>query len=86
MAACSPVNYSGVTSEVFELLKQELKSKGFEIPGNSGVINGPLGIAIEYSWDQANETLFTQVIEKSFFVSCNQINDQLSSVINKYTA
>ncbi|HYG39304.1 MAG TPA: hypothetical protein VD908_11820 [Cytophagales bacterium] len=86
MAACSPVNYSGVSSEVFESLKQELQSKGFEIPGTAGVINGPLGIAIEYSWDQANETLFTQVTEKSFFVSCSQINDQLSSVINKYTA
>lgn len=86
MAACSPVNYSGVSAEVFESLKQELQSKGFEIPGTSGVINGPLGIAIEYSWDQTKESLFTQVIEKSFFVSCNQINDQLSSIINKYTA
>lgn len=86
MAACSPMSFSGVSPEIFQSIKTELQSKGFELPGDSGVVNGPFGITIEYRWDQSNQTLFTQVVDKNFFVSCNQIYDQLSSAINKFTA
>jgi hypothetical protein len=85
MASCESVTYPGVSPQVFESLKQELQSKGFNIPGEQGTINGSFGITIDYAWDQNNQTLFTQVIDKNFFVSCNQIYDQLSTAINKFT-
>ncbi|MDJ1496589.1 hypothetical protein QNI19_26895 [Cytophagaceae bacterium DM2B3-1] len=86
MAACDPVSFSGITPSVFETLKGELARKGFSIEGTSGVINGPFGISIQYSWDEATETLHTEVLEKSFFVSCGQIYSQLSETIDKFTA
>lgn len=86
MAACDPVSFSGITPTVFETLKGELARKGFSIEGTSGVINGPFGISIQYSWDEATQTLHTEVLEKSFFVSCGQIYSQLSETIDKFTA
>lgn len=86
MAKCDPVTYQGVTPQVFESLKQELEANGFSIAGTSGTINGPFGIVMEYNWDEASEVLYTQVLDKSFFVPCSQINEQLSRALNKYTA
>ena len=86
MAKCDPVTYQGVTPQIFASLKQELEGNGFTIPGTSGVISGPYGIVMEYNWDEASEVLYTHVIDKSFFVPCSQINDQLSRALTKYTA
>lgn len=83
--ACSPVSYPGVSASVFELLKKELENNGFSITGTSGTINGPFNIVMEYSWDEATETLHTKVVNKSFFVPCSQIENQLRNYINKYT-
>jgi hypothetical protein len=86
MAACDPITFSGVTPQIFESIRKELAGKGFDLPGHSGIVNGPFGITIEYAWNEGNQTLFAQVTEKSFFVPCNQIYDQLSSAISKYIA
>jgi hypothetical protein len=86
MAACDPVSFSGVTPTAFESLKQELAKRGFSIEGTSGVINGPFGIVIQFAWDEGTQTLQTEVMEKSFFVSCGQIYSQLSETIDKFTA
>lgn len=86
MAACDPVSFSGVTPTAFETLKGELAKRGFSIEGTSGLINGPFGITIQFAWDEATQTLHTEVLEKSFFVSCGQIYSQLSETIEKYTA
>ncbi len=86
MAKCDPVTYQGVTPQVFESLKQELEGNGFSITANSDTINGPFGIVMEYNWDEASEVLYTHVLDKSFFVPCSQINEQLSRALSKYTA
>ncbi len=84
--ACSPVSYNGVNANVFNNLKGELEQDGFCVPGSNGVIRGPFGIVIQYAWDEGSETLHAEVLEKNFFVSCNQIYDQLSNALNKFTA
>ena len=86
MAQCDPVTYQGVTQQVFEGLKQELEGNGFSVPGTSGIISGPFSIQVKYEWNEADGTLFTHVIDKSFFVPCGQIHDQLSNALNKYIA
>ncbi len=86
MAACDPVTFSGVTPTAFATLRDELAKRGFTLEGTSGIINGPFGISIQYAWDEATETLHTEVLEKSFFVSCGQIYSQLSETIEKFTA
>lgn len=84
MAKCDPIHFSGVSAEVFNRISSELASKGFSLSGPSGVVNGPYGIVIQYEWNEQNETISLQVVDKSFFVSCNQIKQQLSEAFTKY--
>lgn len=84
MAACDPLQFKGITPEVFSSITKQLSAKGFSLSGPSGTVNGPFGIVIDYNWDETTGSLSIQVVEKSFFVSCNQIKDQLTSALAKY--
>ena len=86
MAKCDPITYEGVTQQVFEGLKQELEANGFSVPGPSGIISGPFSIQVEYNWSEGEQKLYTRVVDKSFFVPCSQIHDQLSKALSKYIA
>ena len=85
MASCDPITYQGVTANIFRSVKQELENNGFSVPGTSGTIRGPYGIVIDYNWEEASETLYIHVVDKSFFVPCSQIHAQLSNALNKFT-
>lgn len=84
MAACDPIQFKGITPEVFSNIKSQLATKGFDLSGSSGTVNGPFGIVVQYSWDEASGLLNLQVVEKSFFVSCSQIREQLTSALAKF--
>jgi hypothetical protein len=84
MAACDPIQFKGITPDVFSSISKELAAKGFSLSGPSGTVNGPFGIVIEYTWEETSGLLNIQVIEKSFFVSCSQIKNQLTSALAKY--
>jgi|GEM_PF-1011150 hypothetical protein len=84
MAACDPINFSGITPEIFNQIAQQLSSKGFNLSGPSGTVSGPFGIVIEYDWNEQTGDIRLQVIEKSFFVPCSQIKDQLNAAFQKY--
>ncbi len=84
MAACDPIQYSGITPEIFSSITRQLVAKGFALTGPSGTVNGPFGIVIDYNWDEASGLLNIQVVEKSFFVSCNQIKEQLNGALSQY--
>jgi hypothetical protein len=86
MAACDPFFFTGITTEIFNGISRELAGKGFALSGPRGVVNGPFGIVIEYEWDEAAQTLQIDVVEKSFFVSCNQIREQLNGALEKFTS
>lgn len=78
---CDPKSFDGVTPDVFQALKGKLQSIGFNLPGSSGTINGPMGIVMDYEWDQNTATLHTQVTSKNFLVPCSRINSELSRAI-----
>lgn len=84
MAKCDPIHFGGITADVFKNISRELEAKGFSLEGPSGVVNGPFGIKIQYDWDEINQSMTINVLDKSFFVSCNQIRDQLSGAMEKY--
>jgi hypothetical protein len=84
MAACDPIQFKGITPEVFSSISKQLAANGFALSGPSGTVNGPFGIVIDYSWDESNSLLNIHVVEKSFFVTCNQIKEQLNNVLAKY--
>lgn len=78
---CDPKSFDGVTPEVFNALKGKLQSIGFNLPGDRGTIKGPMGIVMDYEWDRASATLYTQVTSKNFLVPCSRINSELSRAI-----
>ena len=84
MAACDPIQFKGITPQVFSSITKQLAAKGFALNGPSGTVNGPFGIVIEYNWEESSGLLNIQVVEKSFFVSCSQIRDQLTAALAKY--
>lgn len=86
MAGCEPMSFQGITPEVFESISKQLAQKGFVLSGPRGQVKGPFGIVIEYDWNEQNRTITLQVVEKSFFVPCSQIKEQIQSAFEKYVA
>jgi hypothetical protein len=84
MASCDPIKFNGITPEVFQNISRQLAAKGFALSGPQGTVNGPFGIVIEYNWNELSGELSLQVVEKSFFVTCNQIKEQLTQAFQKY--
>lgn len=83
MAACETIHFNNITSDVFANMAKQLASKGFALTGPQGTVNGPFGIVIEYQWNEQAQTLAIDVVEKSFFVSCAQIREQLTSAFGQ---
>lgn len=84
MAACDPIVLSDISSEIFERVKKDLATAGFPLEGTAGTVNGPYGIVIQYAWNDTTKVLEIDILEKSFFVSCNQIKTQLYKAFDKY--
>ena len=84
MAACDPIQFSGMTPEVFNQISKQLADKGFHLSGPRGTVNGPFGIVIEYDWNEQTGDIRLEVLEKSFFVPCSQIREQLNNAFHKY--
>jgi len=84
MAACDPITFQGITPQIFSDITKQLASKGFILSGPRGTVNGPFGIVIDYEWNEQSGEVRLQVVEKSFFVTCSQIREQLTNAFNKY--
>ena len=77
MAACDPIIVSDISEEVFKQIKKDLSAAGFPVTGTAGTSNGPYGIVFQYAWNEATKVLEIDIIEKSFFVSCRMIQDEI---------
>jgi hypothetical protein len=84
MAKCDPITFQGITPEIFTRISKQLADKGFALDGPIGTVSGPFGIVIEYEWNEQSGTVRLEVVDKSFFVSCNQIKEQLTNAFEKY--
>lgn len=84
MAACDPIQFGGITPEIFNNISAQLAAKGFNLSGPRGTVSGPFGIVIEYDWNEESGDIRLQVIEKSFFVPCSQIREQINTAFQKY--
>jgi hypothetical protein len=80
---CEAKTFNNLSQDVFERLKSKLGENGLNITADSGTIKGPMGIVMEYEWDPENNSLYTKVLEKSFFVPCNQVDSILSKAIKE---
>jgi hypothetical protein len=84
MAACDPLNFQGITPQIFAQISKQLADKGFALSGPRGTVSGPFGIVIEYDWNEQTGEIRLQVIEKNFFVPCSQIKEQITAAFHKY--
>jgi len=84
MAACDPISFEGITPETFARISKQLADKGFVLDGPSGTVRGPFGIVIDYEWNEQTGVVRLEVVEKSFFIPCNQIRDQLTNAFQKF--
>ena len=79
--SCDPMSFRNVNRQVFDGLKSKLESIGYSLEGIKGTIKGPMGIVIDYNWDENAATLFTHVKAKNFLVPCGRINAELEKAI-----
>lgn len=84
MAACDPISFQGITPEIFTRISKQLAEKGFALNGPKGTVSGPFGIVIDYEWNEQTGEVRLEVVDKSFFVSCGQIKEQLTNAFQKY--
>jgi hypothetical protein len=81
--SCDPQSFDGVTPEVFQALNSKLQGLGLSLPGREGTIKGPMGIVMEYRWDEKAQVLHTQITGKNFLVPCSKINSELAKAIRQ---
>lgn len=81
--SCDPKAFHHVNAHVFKALRAKLSAAGYDISGTQGTIHGPMGIVIDFDWDEENAILYTQVVSKNFLVPCSRINSELAKAINE---
>ncbi|MDQ3072281.1 MAG: hypothetical protein M3Q97_03325 [Bacteroidota bacterium] len=85
MAACDPVLFDNIDETVFNCLKAKLGEVGYELPGTAGTIHGPMGIEVDFEWNNENQVLRIQVMKKNFLVSCSRIEGEIGKAVNACT-
>lgn len=79
--SCDPKSFSHVDANVFKAIRTKLSAAGYDIAGTEGTIHGPMGIVIDFEWNEAQAVLYTQVVSKNFLIPCSKINSELSKAI-----
>ncbi len=80
---CDPKKFDDVTPGVFEGLKVKMAAQGLPITDSQGTINGPMGLEVDYVWNEGNAALVIQVVKKPMLVSCSMIYDQVEKAIKE---
>ena len=75
--------FEGITTGVFESVKQKLTDKGLCVPdGTEGVISGQ-GVTARVAWDAAAEKLSVSILEKPFFLPMETITGEVIRIIGE---
>jgi len=83
MSTCDPRVYSRVTPILFNGLQSRLQTMGIALTGNTGRVEGPMGIVLEYAFEPNGQTLQIHVVEKSFIVPCSQIHNMIEKAMQE---
>lgn len=80
--ACDTIRFASVTPERFECMKERLQDAGITVPpGNEGELSGQ-GFTAEFEWDGESDLIIT-VTDKPFFVSCEDIDQELIQFVEE---
>ena len=79
---CRPIKFVNVMLERFECMKERLQDAGITVPpGNEGELSGQ-GFTAYFEWD-GESNLTIMVSDKPFFVSCEDIDQELIQFVNE---
>ena len=74
---CPTITLSGVTSAVWQCIRQRAASFGITVPpGDSGTLDHPEA-EVEYAWDEAAGSLTLTVVRKPAWIACELIESRV---------
>lgn len=66
--------YGGITRDELNRLRQDLKKEGVSLPtGDEVTVQGPFGVELQASYDEAKETLKICITKKPFYIPESEI-------------
>ena len=74
--------YSGVSPEVYNVLKSKLSGFGINLQGTSGKVSEK-GVSADYAFDEANQTLRIQNVNVSFPASMMFNSEKVLGMISE---
>jgi hypothetical protein len=78
--ACDALNFTGVNQQVWDCIVNNVKNNyGISITQPKGC-DGKLGVEICWTWTSASGALQVQCTKKPFIVSCETVNNTITSV------
>lgn len=80
MGQCEPQIYTGITPEQFEKLQAKANNAGIPLQGASGEAT-KMGIHFGWNYEAAEGRLTIQCLQVPFFVSCNDVNTRIASLV-----
>ncbi|ABR55518.1 conserved hypothetical protein [Methanococcus vannielii SB] len=81
---CGIHEYSGITEPKIEVMMKTLKEHNIAVSGNNPWVIDPNqhGIKLKAEWD-GNSVLRVIVTDKSFYVPCSKIWDEIDPLLKK---
>lgn len=81
MADHTPQVFHGVSRSQFGRLTEQARAAGIEMNGNRGRAS-KMGVEVEWNYSEEREELVLTCLETPFFVSVNQVDEKLRSLVN----
>jgi len=85
MAPSAPQVFQGITPEQYAHLVAKAKASGFDLNGNSGTAS-KFGASIAWNYNPTAQELTLQCLKAPFFMSSNDINARLQSLVKENLA
>lgn len=83
MADCKPRIFEGISPSVMDCARGKLAGLGLSMTSDSGELEGPMGIRVSYQYKKEEQLLEITVMDKSFFMSCDQLYGQLEKSLKQ---
>ena len=80
MSPSTPLVFNGVTPQQYACLAQKATANGIAISGDSGTAS-KFGVEVSWNYVPAAQQLTIQVLQTPFFVSADDVNSKIQSIV-----
>ena len=85
MANSTPQVFTGITPSQFAKLTEKAREAGVQMSGKTGRAS-KMGVTVEWHYSEEKQELLLTCIETSFFLSADDVNSRLRSLVNQALA